>query len=46
VLAKLRKAGATHVFVYGHLPRFGPFVLVALVTCLLVGDMLLFLVFH
>ncbi|VVB67869.1 Uncharacterised protein [Candidatus Norongarragalina meridionalis] len=46
VIAKMRKAGAEHVFVYKKLPRFGPFVLAALVTCLLVGDMLLFLVFH
>jgi len=46
VVAKLRKAGAGRVFVYTKLPRFGPFVLAALATCLLVGDMLLFLVFH
>jgi len=43
-LRRLKKSGLKRFPVYKHLPRFGPYVFLGLVACLLVGDVLLFIV--
>jgi Flp pilus assembly protein protease CpaA len=46
-LRKIEKAEKMHLFpVYKNLPRFGPYILLALATCLIVGDLFVFLAFR
>lgn len=46
-LRKIEKSGKMRSFpVYKNLPRFGPYVLAALITCLILGDPFIYVVLH
>lgn len=46
-LKKIEKHEKIHLFpVYKNLPRFGPYILAALITCLILGDPFIYIVLH